>query len=71
MKTSFARVFNLPINILIKEGVIANHSKIWEFVDYCGNEIILMVDRLLILCIHWETKAIQLIDSHIQNKVIM
>jgi hypothetical protein len=28
MKTSFARIFNLPINILIEEGVIANHSKI-------------------------------------------
>jgi hypothetical protein len=24
MKTSFARIFNLPINILIEEGVIVN-----------------------------------------------
>lgn len=28
MKPNFARIFNLPINILIEEGVIVNHSKI-------------------------------------------
>jgi hypothetical protein len=27
MKTSFAIIFNLPVNILIEEGVIASNSK--------------------------------------------
>ncbi len=68
MKTSFARIFNLPINILIAEGVIANHSKILKVFIIIVATKLFLVDYLF--CAR-ETKAIQLIDSHIQNKVIM
>ncbi len=68
MKTSFARIFNLPILIFNRGRCDCKEFQNFEsFVDYCDNEIILMVDRLLILCIHKETKAIQSIDSHIQK----